>query len=154
MSLNSLKKEGKMTHQIWKKYHGISIELGSRFRVNETSQTSEHYSDQMQAVMKPKSWPILDQIYLSMIEYPKHDWHAAFGHKRLCYRRATAGTFILNLLYSAFLIWNENRLVVKKMLKSVFLKNNVGNLKHLPLQYCWYFVQIKHSQIPASEWIM
>ena len=45
----------------------------------------------MQAVMKEKS---------SIIEWPKHDWHAAFVNKRLCYRRATAGTFILNLSYS------------------------------------------------------
>ena len=35
-----------------------------------------------------------------MIEYTKEDWHAAFGYKRLCYRRATAGTFVLDLLYS------------------------------------------------------
>ena len=38
-------------------------------------------------------------MYLSMIEYSKYDWHAAFGHKRLCCRHATAVTFILNLLY-------------------------------------------------------
>ena len=34
-----------------------------------------------------------------MIEYPKNGWHLSFGHKRPCYSRATAGTFILNLLY-------------------------------------------------------
>ena len=34
-----------------------------------------------------------------MVEYLKHDWHEAFCHKRLCYRRAMAGTFILNLLF-------------------------------------------------------
>ena len=38
-------------------------------------------------------------MYLSMIDYPKRDWHPALGHKRLCYNRATAGTFILSLLY-------------------------------------------------------
>ena len=38
-------------------------------------------------------------MHLLMIEYPKHGWHLSFGHKRLCYSRATAGTFILNLLY-------------------------------------------------------
>ena len=54
----------------------------------------------MQAVMKQKSCLMLGLMYLSIIECPKHDWHAAFGHKRLCYMRATAGTFILNLLYT------------------------------------------------------
>ena len=33
--------------------------LGSRFLVNETSQISERYSDQMQAAKKQKSWPML-----------------------------------------------------------------------------------------------
>ena len=37
-------------------------------------------------------------MYLSMIEYPQHDWHTVIGHKRLWYRRATAGPFILKLL--------------------------------------------------------
>ena len=38
-----------------------------------------------------------------MIEYPKHDWHsAAFGHKMLCYSRATAAAFILSLLGDFF----------------------------------------------------
>ena len=76
----------------------IFYRLGSRFWVNETSQISEHYSDQMQAVMKQQSCPIVGQMYLWIIECPKHDWHAAFGHKRLCYRRAIARTLILNLL--------------------------------------------------------
>ena len=74
--------------------------LGSRSGVNETSQISERYSDQVGAVMKQKSWLMLGQMYLSKVEYSKNDWHASFGHKRLCYRRATAGTFILNLLYT------------------------------------------------------
>ena len=38
---------------------------------------------------------------ISMIEYPKYYWHVAFGHKRLCYERATAGTLIFRLLYTA-----------------------------------------------------
>ena len=42
---------------------------------------------------------MLGHIYLSMIEYPKWYCHVGFDHKRLCYKRATAGTFILNLLY-------------------------------------------------------
>ena len=74
--------------------------LGSRFRVNETSQILEPYSVQMKAAMKQKKIEILVQMYLSMIEYPKDDCDSAFGHKRLCYSRATAGTFILNLLYN------------------------------------------------------
>ena len=39
------------------------------------------------------------QTNLLMIECPKYDWLATFCHKRLCYRRATAGTFVLDLLY-------------------------------------------------------
>ena len=50
--------------------------------------------------MKQKSQLTLGHIYISMIEYPKYYWYVPFGHKRLCYERATAGTFILNLLYS------------------------------------------------------
>ena len=73
--------------------------LGSRFWVNETSQFSERYCDQIQAVMKQKSCPMLGQMYFSVTECPKHDWNAAFGHNRLCYMRATVGTFLLNLLY-------------------------------------------------------
>ena len=73
--------------------------LGLRSWVNETSLISEHYSDQMEGVMKQKSCTILDQMYLSRIGYLKHDCHAAFGHKRLCYKRAMADTFIFNLLY-------------------------------------------------------
>ena len=72
--------------------------LGSRFRVNETSQISERNSVQMKAAMKQKRLAILDHMYLSMIECSKHDWNSAFGHKMLCYSRATAGTLILNLL--------------------------------------------------------
>ena len=49
----------------------------------------------MKAVMKQKRLLMLGQMQLSMIEYLKHDWHSAFGHKRLCYSRATAGTFYL-----------------------------------------------------------
>ena len=44
---------------------------------------------------------MLGKVYLSMIEYQKHDWHSAFGYKKLRYSRATAGNFILNLLYFA-----------------------------------------------------
>ena len=58
--------------------------LGSRFRVNETSQISERYSVQMKAAMKQKRLVMLVQMYLSMIDYPKHDWHSAFGKKRGC----------------------------------------------------------------------
>ena len=65
--------------------------LGSRFRVNETFQISEHY--------KQKRLAMLDQMYLSIIEYSKHDWLSAFGHTILCYSRATDGTFILYLLF-------------------------------------------------------
>ena len=72
--------------------------LGSRFRVNETSQISERYSVERKAAMKQKRL-VMCQMYLSKIEYPKHDSHSAFGHKRLCYSRATFWTFILNLLY-------------------------------------------------------
>ena len=43
----------------------------------ETSQISVRYSDQIQAVMKQKSWPKLGQMYLSMIEYPPKDCLAA-----------------------------------------------------------------------------
>ena len=75
--------------------------LGSRFRVNETSQIAGCYSVQMKAAMKQKRLLMLGQMYLLMIECPKHDWHSAFGDKRLWYSRATAGTFILNLLYCA-----------------------------------------------------
>ena len=35
-----------------------------------------------------------------MIECPKRDWLVLFGHQGLCYRRTTAGTFVLDLLYS------------------------------------------------------
>ena len=55
--------------------------LGSRFWVNETSQISEHYSDQIQAVMKQRSWLIFCLMYLSMIKKPKHEWHAVFDTK-------------------------------------------------------------------------
>ena len=37
-------------------------------------------------------------MYLSIIEYPKYYWLVAFGYKRLCHERFTAGTFILKLL--------------------------------------------------------
>ena len=77
----------------------VGYRLGSRFRVNETSQTSERYSVQMKAAIKQKKFMMLSQMYFSMIEYPKFDWYSAFGHKRLCCSRATAGTFILNLFH-------------------------------------------------------
>ena len=48
----------------------------------------------MKATIKEKRVVMLDQI-----ESPKHDWQSAFGHKRLCYSRATDGTFILNIIY-------------------------------------------------------
>ena len=72
--------------------------LGSRTLFNETSQFSERYSGHTPAVTKEKHQVILGQIYLLMIEYPKHDQHVVFSHKGLCYRRATAGTFVLDLL--------------------------------------------------------
>ena len=78
--------------------------IASKFCVNETSQISERYSVQIKAAMKQKRFVILVQMYLSMIEYAKHDWDSEFGHKRLCYSRATAGIFILNLLYSVVLL--------------------------------------------------
>ena len=62
----------------------IVYRLGSRFWVNETSQISERYSNQRQAVMKQKSCLMLAQMHISINECPKHDHHAAFGHKRLC----------------------------------------------------------------------
>ena len=98
-----------------------SYRLGSRFWLYETSQIPECYSVQMQAVMKQKSWPMLRQMYLSMIQYPRHDWHAAFGHKRLCCKRATAGTFILILLYndSGEKIFFSNSNTLKAFLKSL-----------------------------------
>ena len=30
---------------------------------------------------------LLVKMLMSMMEYPKHDWPSAFGHKRLCYRK-------------------------------------------------------------------
>ena len=54
---------------------------GSRFCVNATIQISKRYSGQMQASMKQKRLMMLGQMYFSMIEYPKHDWHVAFGTK-------------------------------------------------------------------------
>ena len=42
-----------------------SYRVGSRFRVNETSQISESYSVQMKAAMKQKKLAILGQMYLS-----------------------------------------------------------------------------------------
>ena len=88
----------------WNRYR-----LGSRFWVNETSQISERYNDQMQAVMKQNICSMFVQMYLSMIEYPKHDWHAVLGHKR----RATAGSFILNLLYCSKFQKSTRRVGVK-----------------------------------------
>ena len=73
--------------------------LGSRFRFNETSQILERYSVERKAAMKQKRLVMLGQMYLLTIEYPKHDWHSAFGHKRVCYSRAMLETYILNLLY-------------------------------------------------------
>ena len=40
--------------------------LGSRTRVNETSQISERYSVQMKAAMKQKRLAMLDQMYLDV----------------------------------------------------------------------------------------
>ena len=62
----------------------------------------------MRSVIAPKcqksrgknNWVILVYAYLSMIEHPKRDWHISFYQKGLCYRRATAETFILDLLYT------------------------------------------------------
>ena len=38
-------------------------------------------------------------MYLSSIGCQKDNWYVAFAHKRLRYRRDTAGTFVLDLLY-------------------------------------------------------
>ena len=56
-----------------------------------------------------------------MIEYQKHDCYSAFIQKKKavlqpCYNRATAGTFILNLLY--------NVLIIEKML---FFLNSISS---------------------------
>ena len=91
------------------KTHSALNRLGSRFRVNETSQIAERYSVQIKASMKQKRLVMLGQMYLSIIRYPKHDWDSAFGNKKLCYSRAMAGTFILNLLYN-WPIWVQNLL--------------------------------------------
>ena len=116
----------------WNRYR-----LGSRFWVNETSQISERYNDQMQAVMKQNICPMFGQMYLSMIEYPKHDWHAVLGHKRLCYRRATAGTFILNLLYS--LILKKKGFLMKFHLLSVpfWLGHPVSTALVMRMHWFW-----------------
>ena len=42
----------------------------------------------------------MGQMYFSMTEYPKYDFYEVFSHKMLCYRRATAVAFILNLLFT------------------------------------------------------
>ena len=55
----------------------------------------------MQAAMKQERKLVLVQMYHSMIECLKYDWLLALGHKRLCHKRATVGTFTLNLLYKA-----------------------------------------------------
>ena len=75
--------------------------VGSRFCVNETetSQFSERHSAQMKATKKQKRQLIIGHTDISMIECLKYYQDVAFGPKRLCYERATAGTFILNLLY-------------------------------------------------------
>ena len=91
----------------------------------------------MQAVIEQKSWPILGQIYLSMIEYPKHDWHAAFGHRRLCYRRVTAGTIILNLLYNSLRYFDINEDIFQ-FYYNIFVKiplNTFSN-NNLPINWC------------------
>ena len=72
--------------------------LGSRFRVNETSQISERYSVQIKAPMKQKRLVMFGQMYLSMIECPKHYWHTAFSHKRLCYWRFFLFSMLSDLL--------------------------------------------------------
>ena len=64
--------------------------LGSRFRVNKTSPISERYSVQMKAAMKQKRFMMLAEIYLSVIKSTQH------LATKSC---ATAGIFILNLLY-------------------------------------------------------
>ena len=70
----------------------------------------------MKTAMKQKRLALLDQITLSMIEYPEYDWHLVFGHKRLCYSRATTGTFILNLLY---LLTSPKSIKVKSYFNSI-----------------------------------
>ena len=47
--------------------------VGSRTFFNETSQILELFSTHMQTVMSEKSYMVLDQIYLSRIEYSNYD---------------------------------------------------------------------------------
>ena len=42
---------------------------------------------------------MLGHMYLSMNEWPKFYWLVLFGHKRLRYKRDTAGIFLFKLLY-------------------------------------------------------
>ena len=69
---------------------------------NKASQIPERYSVQMQAVTRPKKLVMLgqiDQVYLSMIECPKHDWRVSICHKGLCYNRNNCLVPTLFLLY-------------------------------------------------------
>ena len=69
---------------------------------------------------------MLDHVYLSMIEYPKYYWHGAFGHKRLCYKRATAENFILNLLY----MWNLKKIIIYQALETKVKEIQWKNFKN------------------------
>ena len=59
------------------------------------------------------------QIYLSMIECPKHDWHVEICHIGLYYKRATAGTFVLDLLSTQSVL--KNRFLIQIILKGIFI---------------------------------
>ena len=81
------------------------------------------------------------QIYLSMIECPKHDQHVVLCHKWLCYRRATAEKFVLNVLY-----WKEP-----------YFRNNKYNFRfYLIWSPCPYFrfcsTLIGLNNLMASSW--
>ena len=77
-------------------YKIVSVCRQARIKlVNETSQSLGRHSVQTQAINKQKSWLMVDLM---------HVWSKAFGHKRLCYKRATDETLILSLLYSLQMI--------------------------------------------------
>ena len=69
--------------------------------VNETSQSSGHHSVLMEAIIRQKSWLMVDRTRSDayfFINMPlKGVWHVAFGHTWPCYKRDTHGTFILSL---------------------------------------------------------
>ena len=76
------------------------------------------------------------QISLLKIECQKHDWHVEFCHKKLGYRRATAGTFAFNLLYrkgTVFTRIDRARIILNfdfwwKYYSKVKIKNNTSSV--------------------------